>query len=93
MATPPLASFSTALVSMIQSCTPAISRGTQPAVATRIVYDGPVRAPIAQGAQVAGLEVRIEGRTPHYLPLVAAEAVHPAGPIDRLVNGLLGVFE
>ena len=68
-------------------------RGTQPAVATRIVYDGPVRAPIAQGAQVAGLEVRIEGRTPHYLLLVAAEAVHPAGPIDRLVNGLLGVFE
>lgn len=71
----------------------AVPRGTQPAIATRIVYDGPVRAPIAKGAQVAGLEVRIEGQPPHFLPLVAAQAVHPAGPIDRLGNGLLGAFE
>ena len=80
-------------VALERTFTLAVPRGTRPAVATRIVYDGPVRAPISKGAQVAGLEVRIEGRPPHYLPLVAAQAVQPAGPIDRLVNGLLGAFE
>lgn len=71
----------------------AVPRGTRPAVSTRIVYQGPIRAPIAKGAEVAGLEVRIAGQPLHVLPLVAAHAVGPAGPFDRLVNGLLGVFE
>lgn len=70
-----------------------VPKGTSPRIATRIVYDGPVRAPVARGAALGALEVRIEGQPPHFLPLVAAQGVAKAGPIDRLVNGLLGLIE
>lgn len=69
------------------------ARGAPPQVAARIVYDGPVRAPVAKGTEVARLEVRIAGQVPYNLPLVAKQAVERAGPIDRLTNGLLGLFE
>ncbi len=71
----------------------AVPKGTTPHVTARIVYDGPLRAPLAKGAQVGGLEVRIEGQGVHYLPLVTARPVGKAGPIDRIVNGLLGLLE
>ena len=74
-----------------QRVTVAVPQGTNPAISARIVYRGPLRAPIAKGAQVAGLEVTIAGRPPHILPLVAADAVGIAGPLDRLVNGLAGL--
>ena len=70
-----------------------VPKGTQPRITTRIVYDGPVPAPLAKGAPLGALEVRIDGQPVHYLPLVAAQAVGKAGPIDRLVNGLLGLAE
>ncbi len=70
-----------------------VPRGSKPHVTARIVYNGPLRAPLARGAQVAGLEVRIEGQGVHYLPLITAQAVGKAGPIDRIVNGLLGLLE
>lgn len=69
-----------------------LPKGTKPKVVTRIRYDGPLRAPIKQGALVAGLEVSVEGQPPHVLPLVAGAPVGPAGPFDRLVNGLAGLF-
>ncbi len=62
-------------------------------VVARIVYDGPVRAPIAKGAQVATLVVSVEGQRNHTLPLVATRSVAKAGPIDRIVGGLLGLLE
>lgn len=71
----------------------AVPKWQRPSVSARIVYTGPVRAPIAEGQLVGGLEVTIAGQPPHYLPLVARHAVGKAGPIDRLVNGLLGPFE
>ena len=70
----------------------AVPRGTAPKVATRIVYYGPLRAPFATGALVAGLAVEVEGQPVHYLPLVTARGVNKAGPIDRIVNGLLGLL-
>lgn len=70
-----------------------VPKGTQPRVTTRIVYDGPVPAPIDKGKPLGALEVRMDGQPVHYLPLVAAGAVGRAGPIDRLVNGLLGLAE
>jgi D-alanyl-D-alanine carboxypeptidase (penicillin-binding protein 5/6) len=69
----------------------AVPQGFDAKVGARVVYRGPLRAPIARGAQVAGLEVTIEGQPVHYLPLVADESVNKAGPIDRIVNGLLGL--
>jgi D-alanyl-D-alanine carboxypeptidase (penicillin-binding protein 5/6) len=67
-------------------------KGHAPSVRTRIVYDGPLVAPVAKGAPVGGLEVTVDGGEPYVLPLVAAKAVERAGPIDRLVNGLLGLW-
>lgn len=62
-------------------------------ITARIVYRGPVRAPIAQGQPVARLEVSGAGITPYAIPLVATRDVAKAGPIDRIVNGLLGLLE
>ncbi|HVR89663.1 MAG TPA: D-alanyl-D-alanine carboxypeptidase family protein [Novosphingobium sp.] len=70
----------------------ALPKGQYPNVTTRIRYNGPLKAPIAKGATVAGLEVEIDGQPPHTLPLVAASGVGTAGPLDRLVNGLAGLF-
>lgn len=70
-----------------------IPKGANPRVSARVVYTGPLRAPIAKGDKVGGLEVQIDGQPPHYLPLVAVHGVKRAGPIDRLLNGLLGLLE
>ncbi len=79
-------------VAVARPFTLAVPKGHRPRVSARIVYTGPVRAPVARGQLVGGLEVKIDGQPPHYLPLVARETVGKAGPIDRLVNGLLGPF-
>jgi serine-type D-Ala-D-Ala carboxypeptidase (penicillin-binding protein 5/6) len=70
----------------------AVPNSTQPKVTGRIVYSGPVRAPISKGAEVASLEVSIAGQPTYTLPLVATKSVAKAGPIDRIVNALLGLF-
>lgn len=70
----------------------SFARGAPPQVSARIIYDGPLRAPIAKGTPVGRLEVRIAEQAPYTLPLVATRAVERAGPIDRLANGLLGLL-
>lgn len=57
-----------------------------------IRYRGPIEAPIAADQQVAWLRVTVPGQQPNDVPLVAAEAVPKANPLQRLVNGLLGLF-
>lgn len=71
--------------------TVAVPHGSNPAITARIIYHGPLRAPIAKGAPVAALAVQIAGQPPHMLPLVAATSVGVAGPLDRLINGLAGL--
>ena len=80
-------------VAVARPFTIAVPAGSHPKISARIVYNGPVRAPLAKGQMVARLEVGFAGQPPHFLPLVATQAVGPAGPIDRLVNGLLGPFQ
>lgn len=70
----------------------ATTKGLPSQVSARIVYDGPVRAPITKGAPIARLVVSGAGLPDHSIPLVATAAVSRAGPIDRLVNALLGLF-
>jgi serine-type D-Ala-D-Ala carboxypeptidase (penicillin-binding protein 5/6) len=70
----------------------ATIKGMPTRITGRIVYDGPLRAPIAKGEVVARLEVSIAGMPGYSIPLVAARSVSQAGPIDRLVNALLGLF-
>lgn len=55
----------------------------------RVVYDGPVPAPIDKGQTVAALEIRLEDRVVQRVPLVAAEPV-PVGDLDeRARDGLM----
>ncbi len=54
----------------------------------RIVYQGPVRAPIAQGQHIADLVVETADMPPQTMPLVAAEAVPEAGFFGRIWYGL-----
>jgi serine-type D-Ala-D-Ala carboxypeptidase (penicillin-binding protein 5/6) len=58
------------------------------AIALRLVYEGPLVAPIEKGAQVGALEIRTGDGPPSRMPLFAGKAIGRAGPLDRIVNGL-----
>ena len=51
-----------------------------------VVYDGPIKAPIAKGQKIADLVVTTVGLPTIRLPLVAAEAVPAAGPFGRVAG-------
>ena len=70
----------------------ASPRGTQVPVKLRIVYNGPLQAPIAKGAAVAELEIKVGDAPPRRRPLVAGGNVAEAGLFTRLLNGLKGLF-
>lgn len=69
-----------------------LPRGSNAALTATIRYDGPLRAPIAAGDEVAVLELTVEGAAPARIPLYAAEDVGTAGPLDRIVNAVAGLF-
>jgi D-alanyl-D-alanine carboxypeptidase (penicillin-binding protein 5/6) len=60
-------------------------------VRARIVYEGPVKAPIAQGQHIANLVVTAGG-VEQTMPLVAEEAVGEAGFFGRILAGLGRLF-
>jgi D-alanyl-D-alanine carboxypeptidase (penicillin-binding protein 5/6) len=60
-------------------------------VRARIVYQGPVKAPIAQGQHIADLVVTAGG-VEQRMPLVAAEAVGEAGIFGRIMAGFSSLF-
>lgn len=66
-----------------------VPRGNAPRYRLGLRYEGPVRAPIRRGDPVGELIVNVDGQAPGRIPLVAAEGVAVAGPIDRLRNGVL----
>ena len=57
-----------------------------------IHYEGPLRAPIERGEQVAELEVAVPGMDAYRVPLVAAQTVGEAGFARRIFNGMMGWF-
>ena len=57
-----------------------------------IRYEGPLRAPITKGEQVAELEIAVDGMEPARVPLSAAQDVPVANIAERLVNGVAGLF-
>ncbi|MFC3174473.1 D-alanyl-D-alanine carboxypeptidase family protein [Novosphingobium bradum] len=69
----------------------ASPRGLRQPVALRLVYDGPLPAPIRKGDAVAALEIRVGQGAPERVPLVAGADVARAGPWRRLLNGLAGL--
>jgi D-alanyl-D-alanine carboxypeptidase (penicillin-binding protein 5/6) len=61
-------------------------------VRVKIVYDGPVKAPIKQGQHIANLVVQTGDTAPQTMPLIAAEAVDEAGFFGRLWAGIASLF-
>ena len=66
--------------------------GQTGAVRLTIRYEGPLRAPIAAGEQVAELEIAAEGMRRARVPLAAGAAVGEANVFQRLVNGVANIF-
>lgn len=68
-----------------------LPRGSAAALTATIRYDGPLRAPLAAGDEVAILEVAATGAPPARIPLYAAEGIGMAGPLDRITNTIAGI--
>jgi D-alanyl-D-alanine carboxypeptidase (penicillin-binding protein 5/6) len=58
----------------------------------RVVYDGPLKAPIKKGQQIANLVVQTGDTPPQTMPLVAADDVEEAGFFGRMMAGLRSLF-
>lgn len=69
-----------------------IPRGSHPKITLSVHYRGPIAAPVRKGEQVAELEIQVDGLAPGRVPLYAGRDVAPAGPLDRLLNGLINLF-
>lgn len=61
-------------------------------ISVKVVYTGPIKAPIAKGEAIAQLVVSTPDTDPQIMPLVAGEDVPEAGLFRRLWNGLLSLF-
>ena len=61
-------------------------------IRVKLVYNGPLKAPIRQGQHVADLVVQTGDTPPQSMPLIAAAAVGEAGFFDRLWAGLGSLF-
>ena len=66
--------------------------GMSPSLAAKVVYDGPVKAPIKAGDHIADLVVTSPGLPEQRLPLVAASDVATAGFFGRAWAGLRSFF-
>jgi len=66
--------------------------GATPDMQARVVYDGPIKAPIKAGDHIADLVVTTPDMQPQRVPLVAAEDVPLAGFFGRAWAGLKGLF-
>ncbi len=69
-----------------------VPKGKGGEVRTTITYNGPLRAPIAEGDAVATLVIETPDMEPARVPLVARESVREAGFFDRILNGFAGWF-
>lgn len=55
-----------------------------------VSYNGPLRAPITAGDEVATLVIEAPDMQPARIPLLAQETVHKAGFFDRILNAFAG---
>ncbi len=59
-----------------------------PQIELDIRYDGPVKAPLAKGEEIARLHIKVAGMPKSSVPLLAAEDVEQAGFFQRIGNGI-----
>ena len=69
-----------------------VPAGTSPQMQGKIVYQGPVKAPIKAGDHIADLVVETPGMPTQTLPLVAEQEVGEAGFFRRAWQGLWSLF-
>ncbi len=69
-----------------------IPAGTNNAMTARVVYDGPIKAPIAKGQHIADLVITSADTGEQRLPLVAENAVGEAGFFGRVWAGIAALF-
>ena len=72
--------------------TVTIAAGLGSDLKKKVVYQGPIKAPIKKGDHIADIVVTGPDMMPQKLPLVAANDVGPAGFFDRLMAGLRWLF-
>ncbi|MEO0699848.1 MAG: D-alanyl-D-alanine carboxypeptidase family protein, partial [Pseudomonadota bacterium] len=66
----------------------SVPKTLDPGLELNVVYDGPLRAPVAAGERVATLEIRIEGMETARVALLAAKDVGKAGFFGRIYNAV-----
>ena len=70
----------------------ALPSGAVPAMSGKVVYNGPLKAPIKAGTHVADLVITSPGLPQQTLPLVAESDVGEAGFFGRAWAGFTGLF-
>lgn len=68
----------------------SLPRDREASVELTVRYEGPLRAPIEEGEEVARLLVSVDGEQVNSVPLVATQAVFEANALRRVFNGLVG---
>jgi D-alanyl-D-alanine carboxypeptidase (penicillin-binding protein 5/6) len=68
--------------------TATLPAGAVPVLNAKVVYEGPIKAPIKAGQHIADLVVTSPGLPDQHMPLVAAKDVGEAGFFGRAWNGL-----
>ncbi|QUT03901.1 D-alanyl-D-alanine carboxypeptidase [Sphingobium phenoxybenzoativorans] len=61
-------------------------------IGVKVIYTGPIKAPIKKGQEIAQLVVSTPDTPAQIMPLVAADDVTEAGMFGRLWNGLKSLF-
>ncbi|RDE05064.1 D-alanyl-D-alanine carboxypeptidase family protein [Sphingomonas aracearum] len=75
-----------------KALTVTVPAGTSPNLTAKVVYNGPVKAPIKAGQHIADLVVDVPDMGQQTMPLVAAKDVGEAGFFGRAWAGLRGLF-
>lgn len=75
-----------------KALTVTLPAGLAPELKARVVYSGPIKAPIKAGQHIADLVVSSPDVPEQRLPLVAAADVGEAGFFRRAWNGLTSFF-
>jgi serine-type D-Ala-D-Ala carboxypeptidase (penicillin-binding protein 5/6) len=65
-----------------------LSREARQSLQVKLVYDGPIPAPVFNGAEIAVLEITAPGFEPRRVPLVAAHEVHAGNMFGRVSSAL-----
>ncbi len=69
-----------------------LPRTASGSISAKVIYNGPIKAPIAKGQPIARLIISTDDTEPQVMPLVAGEAIAEAGFFGRLWNGLKSFF-